>query len=65
MKFELKRCLRCGSVRNPDLARVAPCEYCGAARSDVETHDLPAVDDSWDGTLGRERYEDDEGGKTP
>lgn len=52
-------CARCGSVRDPLLLGVLPCEFCGAAPEEVEDAALPD-DDSWSGSLGREAYEEEE-----
>ena len=48
-------CKRCGSLRDPVLLGILPCEYCGTAPDDIETMDLPS-DDSWGGQLGRRRW---------
>ena len=32
---------RCGAMRSPTLAAVAPCEYCGAAPSETVEADAP------------------------
>ena len=52
----LPACAHCGSRRAPDLATVAPCEYCGADSRSTEERE-PAPDDSWSGGQWRERCE--------